>query len=91
MIFKDFDIKCINWLSHHLDRTKDWSQLKKKSAGLVIFTIGVIFIFTPGPGIVFLAAGGTLLSERFGIFIAQKIQQYLKWRGFEKPPYSPPS
>jgi hypothetical protein len=37
---------------------------------------------------VFLAAGASLLSEKFGIFIAQKIQSYLKWRGFEKPPYA---
>lgn len=78
---KKLDIEAINWLKKFLEHTETWSFLKRKVIGSMIFGVGIIFLVTPGPGIVFLAAGGTLISERFGVLVAKVIQKYLKWRG----------
>jgi len=49
-------------------------------SGIVLFVIGVILLFIPGPGILFFALAILLLARRFIVFKkpADKITNFLK-------------
>lgn len=79
-----FDVKVVRQLDFIIVKLEKYPRIIRLPIAYFFILLGILLLVLPGPGTVFILAGVALISKKFGDFLTNQMERYIRWRNRQK-------